>query len=343
MSDAGPMSESAPEAMIRVEALRRSFGRFEAVRGVSFHVQEGELFGFLGPNGAGKTTTINMLVTMLRPTAGEAYVAGHSVRREAQRVREAIGMVFQEPTVDEALTGWENLRIHADIYDLPLATFRERAEDVLRMVELQEWRNTLVRNYSGGMKRRLEIARGLLHYPRVLFLDEPTLGLDPQSRVALWDYVREIQRRERITVFLTTHYMAEAEYCGRIAVIDNGEIVALDTPGRLKELVGGDVITIRTEDNDTAVRQLAQALQLEPTVEDGVLRFEAEDGAQALAKMFRALTPEVLSVDLHKPSLEDVFIHLTGRAIRDAEASEGEKLRAQMRAGGGGPFGMRRP
>lgn len=337
------MTDEASEAMIRVEGLRRSFGRFEAVRGVSFRVEEGELFGFLGPNGAGKTTTINMLVTMLRPSAGEAFVAGHSVRTHAQRVRESIGIVFQEPTVDEALTGWENLRIHADIYNVPVAAFRERAAEVLRMVELEEWQKTLVRNYSGGMKRRLEIARGLLHYPRVLFLDEPTLGLDPQSRVALWDYVREIQRRERITVFLTTHYMAEAEYCSRIAVIDNGEIVALDTPDRLKDLVGGDVISIRTDDNETASRQLVETLQVEPTTEDGLIRFEADDGAQALARMFRALTPEILSVDLHKPSLEDVFIQLTGRAIRDAEASEGEKLRSQLRAGGGGPFGMRRP
>jgi ABC-2 type transport system ATP-binding protein len=194
------------------------------------------------------------------------------------------------------------------------------------------------------MKRRLEIARGLLHYPRVLFLDEPTLGLDPQSRVALWDYIREIQSRERITVFLTTHYMAEAEYCGRIAVIDNGEIVALDTPDRLKGLVGGDVITIRTADNATAAKELFYELKVEPEIDDGVVRFEAPNGTQALAQVFRTLTPEILSVDLHKPSLEDVFIHLTGRAIRDSEATEGEKLRSQMREGSGiGGMRMRRP
>lgn len=331
-------------AMIDVDGLVRRFGKFEAVRGVTFQVEEGELFGFLGPNGAGKTTTINMLVTMLRPSEGEAYVDGHSVRTHARQVRESIGIVFQEPTVDEALTGWENLQIHADIYDIPMATFRDRAEEVLTMVELQEWRNKLVRNYSGGMKRRLEIARGLLHYPRVLFLDEPTLGLDPQSRVALWDYIREIQRRERITVFLTTHYMAEAEYCGRIAVIDNGEIVALDTPEQLKGLVGGDVITIRTADNETAAQELFYELKVEPEIDDGVVRFEAPNGTQALAQVFRTLTPEILSVDLHKPSLEDVFIHLTGRAIRDSKATEGEKLRSQMREGSGfGGMRMRRP
>ncbi len=320
--------------MIRVEGLVRRFGRFEAVRGVSFHVEEGEIFGFLGPNGAGKTTTISMLVTMLRPSAGEAFVAGHSVRRERQRVRESIGIVFQEPTLDDALTGWENLCFHADVYDIPMPTFRERAAEVLRMVELEDWRDALVRKYSGGMKRRLEIARGLLHYPKVLFLDEPTLGLDPQSRIALWEYIRGIQRRERITVFLTTHYMGEAEYCNRIAVIDHGEIVALDTPARLKEMVGGDVIALETSDNEAARRQLIQALRVEPKVEDGVVRFEVADGTQALAHVFRALTPEILSVDLHKPSLEDVFIHLTGRTIRDAEASEAEQLRSELRAAG---------
>jgi ABC-2 type transport system ATP-binding protein len=324
----------AAKAAISVEKLVRRFGKFEAVRSVSFQVGEGEIFGFLGPNGAGKTTTINMLVTMLRPSAGEASVAGFSVRRQPRQVRESIGIVFQDPTVDEALTGWENLSLHADVYDIPVPTFRERAAEVLRMVELDDWRDTLVRNYSGGMKRRLEIARGLLHYPKVLFLDEPTLGLDPQSRIALWDYIREIQRRERITVFLTTHYMAEAEYCERIAVIDHGEIVALDTPARLKSLLGGDIVTVTTSDNETARRELAEALRVEPTVEDGAVRFEVTDGPQALAQVFRSLTPEILSVDLHKPSLDDVFIHLTGRAIRDAEASEGEKLRSELRAAG---------
>jgi len=323
-----------PEPVIKVENLVRRFGDFEAVRGVSFDVSEGEIFGFLGPNGAGKTTTINMLVTMLRPSGGEAFVAGCSVRRQPRRVRESIGIVFQDPTLDESLTGWENLRFHADVYDIPLATFHERAAEVLRMVELEDWRDALVRNYSGGMKRRLEIGRGLLHYPRVLFLDEPTLGLDPQSRVALWGYIREIQRRERITVFLTTHYMAEAEYCDRIAIIDHGEIVALDTPQGLKAGLGGDIVTVVTVDNETACRELVETLSVEPTVEDGAVRFEVANGPEALARMFRALTPEISSVDLHKPSLEDVFIHLTGRAIRDEEASEGEKLRSQLRAGG---------
>ena len=335
----------AAEPVINVEKLVRRFGDFVAVKGISFHVDEAEIFGFLGPNGAGKTTTINVLVTMLRPSDGEASVAGYSVRRQQRQVRESIGIVFQETTVDESLTGWENLRLHADVYDIPVRTFQERAAEVLAMVELNEWRDTLVRNYSGGMRRRLEVARGLLHYPKVLFLDEPTLGLDPQSRIALWDYIREIQRRERITVFLTTHYMAEAEYCGRIAVIDHGEIVALDTPARLKAAMGGDVIALSTSDNETARSQLVELLQVEPSVDDGVVRFEVANGAQALARVFRTLTPEILSVDLHKPSLEDVFLHLTGRAIRDSEASEGEKLRSQLRAGGGafGGMRMRRP
>ena len=249
--------------MIEVEQLVRRFDDFEAVRGVTFEVGEGELFGFLGPNGAGKTTTINMLVTVLRPSSGEARVAGYSVREEPRSVRESIGIVFQDTTLDDSLTGWENLRFHADVYDIPTKLFRERAEEVLQTVELENRRDDLVRNYSGGMKRRLEIARGLLHYPKVLFLDEPTLGLDPQSRIALWDYIRAIQQREKITVFLTTHYMAEAEYCDRIAIIDHGEIVALDTPARLKESVGGDVVTLTTSDNLRAGVELEE-LHLQP-------------------------------------------------------------------------------
>ena len=327
--------------MIEVEQLVRRFGDFEAVRGVSFEVAEGEIFGFLGPNGAGKTTTINMLVTMLRPSAGEARVAGFSVREDPRSVRESIGIVFQDTTLDDTLTGWENLRFHADVYDISTKLFRERAKEVLQTVELEGRRDDLVRNYSGGMKRRLEIARGLLHYPKVLFLDEPTLGLDPQSRVALWDYIREIQQREKITVFLTTHYMAEAEYCGRIAIIDNGDIVALDTPARLKESVGGDVVTLTTNDNLQAGLELEE-LRLRPRIEDGLIRFEAPEGATTVAKVFRQLTPKILSVDLHKPSLEDVFIKLTGREIRDDEASEADKMRSQMRAGGMiGPGGRR--
>jgi ABC-2 type transport system ATP-binding protein len=276
--------------MIRVDKLVRRFDEFEAVRGVSFEVAEGERFGFLGPNGAGKSTTINMLVTMLRITEGEAFVAGHSVASEAQRVRESIGIVFQDTTVDESLTGWENLRFHADVYSIPMKAFKERAREVLNMVELDSWKDTLVRKYSGGMKRRLEIARGLLHYPKVLFLDEPTLGLDPQSRVALWDYIRGVQEREGITVFLTTHYMGEAEYCDRVAIIDHGEIVALDTPDRLKESIGGDVVVLRTSDNDATARELVTLLSVDPKIEDGVVRFETPDGAQALAQVFRSLT-----------------------------------------------------
>ena len=319
--------------MIEVEQLVRRFDEFEAVRGVSFEVGEGEIFGFLGPNGAGKTTTINMLVTVLRPSAGQARVAGYSVREDPRRVRESIGIVFQDTTLDDSLTGWENLRFHADVYDIPMKVFGERAEEVLQTVELENRRDDLVRNYSGGMKRRLEIARGLLHYPKVLFLDEPTLGLDPQSRVTLWDYIREIQQREKITVFLTTHYMAEAEYCGRIAIIDNGEIVALDTPMRLKESVGGDVVTLTTSDNVKASVELEE-LSLQPRIEDGTIRFEAPEGATTVAHVFRKLTPDIQSVDLHKPSLEDVFIKLTGREIRDDAASQADKMRSQMRSGG---------
>lgn len=319
--------------MIDVRGLVRRFGAFEAVRGVSFEVGEGEVFGFLGPNGAGKTTTINMLVTMLRPSAGEAFIDGHSVARERAAVRRSIGIVFQDSTVDEALTAEENLRIHADVYNVPLKAYRERADSVLKMVELADRRHVRLRNYSGGMKRRLEIARGLLHYPRVLFLDEPTIGLDPQSRAHLWEYIRQVQKQEGITVFLTTHYMNEAEYCDRIAIIDNGEIVALDTPQRLKERVGGDVITLRTSDNALAAEELARYLGVGVRAEDGFLRFEAKDGARALAVAFQNLSPSIESVDLHKPSLDDVFLSLTGRSIRDEDASARDQMRDDMRRG----------
>jgi ABC-2 type transport system ATP-binding protein len=224
---------------IVAEGLVRKFDDFTAVDGVSFAVEQGEIFGFLGPNGAGKTTTIHMLCTLLRPTAGTAKVGGFDVRRQPDEVRRAIGLVFQDPSLDDKLTAWENLKFHALLYDVPRLEFKERTQEMLRLVGLEEHARRPVETFSGGMKRRLEIARGLLHRPKVLFLDEPTLGLDPQTRRHLWDHIRGLREREGVTIFLTTHYMEEADaLCDRVAIIDRGKIVALDTPEALKAQVG---------------------------------------------------------------------------------------------------------
>src|ERR1700761_3872068 len=239
--------ESAPA--ISVNNLRKQFGDFEAVKGVSFEVGAAEVFGFLGPNGAGKSTTINMLCTLLKPTSGEARVAGHDVVKERDDVRRNIGLVFQDPTLDGYLSAEQNLKFHAELYGVPKALVPERMRQVLEMVGRWERRNSKVATSSGGMRRRLEIARGLLHSPRVLFLDEPTVGLDPQTRSSIWRYIRELKQAEDITIFLTTHYMDEAEYCDRIAIMDSGRIIALDTPEALKESVGEDRVQLDTLDS----------------------------------------------------------------------------------------------
>jgi len=228
--------------VIQVVDLVKRFGALQAIRGISFQVKEGELFGFLGPNGAGKTTTINILCTLLTPTSGRAFVAGHDVVQYPTEVRRSIGIIFQDPSLDERLTALENLKFHAMLYHLPRKKTGERMEMLLDMVGLSERRHDLVKTFSGGMKRRLEIVRGLLHYPKVLFLDEPTLGLDPQTRNHIWNYIKELREKERLTLFLTTHYMEEADPCDRIAIMDEGRIVALDTPAALKQRVGCDTL-----------------------------------------------------------------------------------------------------
>lgn len=224
--------------IIEVKNLTKKYNGFAAVRRISFDVRAGEVFGFLGPNGAGKTTTISVLTTLLSPTSGSVKVAGFDVSQQKDEVRSAIGLIFQETTLDEDLSAWENLKIHAALYHVKKADFETRARDLLTMVGLWERRKDLVKTFSGGMKRRLEIVRGLLHYPKILFMDEPTLGLDPQTRAKIWEYVLDLHRREGITLFMTTHYLDEAEYCDRIAVIDRGKIVALGTPSGLKKKAG---------------------------------------------------------------------------------------------------------
>ena len=320
--------------MIAVRDLARRFGKLEAVKGVTFTVDEGEVFGFLGPNGAGKTTTINMLCTLLKPTGGSATVNGFDVRTQRSDVRRSIGLVFQQSTVDEYLTAEQNLRFHGYAYGLPAAIREPRIKDLLTMVELWDRRSGNVRAFSGGMKRRLEIARGLLHHPRVLFLDEPTLGLDPQTRRLIWDYLNELRKRDGLTIFLTTHYMDEAENCGRIAIIDRGSIVALDTPDGLKDAVGGDVITIATADNQAAADEVRSKYKVEPVTQDGLVRFHVPAGETFLPDFVLHFSQRLLSVGLRRPTLDDVFLSMTGHEIRDSELDEHDMMLQGMRGWG---------
>ncbi len=316
---------------IEVAGLVKRFGPLTAVDDISFRVGEGEVFGFLGPNGAGKTTTINMLCTLMRPTAGSAKVAGYDVATERDAVRQSIGLVFQDPSLDDQLTARENLWFHSFLYNLTGSECARRIDEVLRVVGLWDRRGAIVRTFSGGMKRRLEIARGVLHHPRVLFLDEPTLGLDPQTREHVWAYILDLQRKHEITVFMTTHYMEEAEHCDRIAIIDRGKIAALDTPEALKRTVGADIVTLRVEDSEDASREIRRRFGLEPLVEDKRIRLEVEAGADLIPEIVRELGVAIRSVDLHRPTLDDVFLKLTGRAIREDEADPLAAMRLHSR------------
>jgi ABC-2 type transport system ATP-binding protein len=321
---------------ITVQELRKSFGDFEAVKGVDFEVETSEVFGFLGPNGAGKTTTINMLCTLSKPTSGHAEVAGFDVVAARDDVRRHIGLVFQDPTLDGYLTAEQNLRLHAELYGVEAKLVKPRMEQVLRMVGLWERRDAQVLTFSGGMRRRLEIARGLMHSPRVLFLDEPTIGLDPQTRSSIWGYIRQLQESEEITIFMTTHYMDEAEFCGRIAIMDGGEIVALDTPEALKEQVGADRIRIETADDEKAIGEIGERFGLTATVSEGAVSFAVKDGEEFVPRLFAELDVPIKAVSLSRPTLDDVFMTHTGTTIRDAEESSAKnRNRAALRAMGG--------
>jgi ABC-2 type transport system ATP-binding protein len=322
---------------IAVNALAKSFGEVEAVRGVTFEVAAGEVFGFLGPNGAGKTTTINMLCTLVRPTGGSAAVAGHDVVRERDDVRRNIGLVFQDPTLDGYLTAEQNLRLHAELYGIDRALVPVRMRQVLEMVGLWERRSAAVGTFSGGMRRRLEIARGLMHSPRVLFLDEPTIGLDPQTRSSIWSYIRLLKESEETTIFLTTHYMEEAEVCDRIAIMDQGEIVALDTPAALKAGVGADRIRIQTDDDRAAIAAIAETFGIEAQLSEGAVTFSVPSGEAFVPRLFAQLGMPIKSVNVSRPTLDDVFMSYTGATIRDAEESRGRqanRMAMQVIAGG---------
>ncbi|MGD0321720.1 MAG: ATP-binding cassette domain-containing protein [Acidimicrobiales bacterium] len=311
--------------------LSKRYGEVEAVKDVSFTVGRGEVYAFLGPNGAGKTTTIKMLCTLARPTGGRATVDGFDVERQPKAVRRHIGLVFQDQTLDDQLTAEENLRFHAVLYHVPHEEAAKRIDRVLRLVALNHRRKDLVSTFSGGMARRLEIARGMLHTPAVLFLDEPTIGLDPQTRALMWEDVLRLRREEGVTIFLTTHYMDEAEYADRIAIIDYGSIVALDTPAELKRLVGADTVELTTADDDRAATRLSNAGFRVSRGEEAIVVF-SDDGEAQVARLIEIAGVPVSNVHVHRPTLDDVFLHFTGRQIREDHAERAMPMRMRAMA-----------
>ncbi len=326
---AGRLAASSGRApAVMVQGLVKRYGSLEAVRGIDFAVEVGEIFGFLGPNGAGKSTTIKILCTLAQPSEGSAQVAGYNVVLQRDAVRRNIGLVFQDPTLDAYLTAEQNLRFHAELYAVPKDLVDSRVRQVLEMVGLWERRSSLVSTFSGGMQRRLEIARGLLHAPRVLFLDEPTVGLDPQTRTSIWEYIIELKQREDITIFLTTHYMEEAEHCDRIAIIDHGQIQAVDTPEALKASVGKDRVQIATADDVQAIEALSSRFEIEAGMHDGLVTFSVASGEAFVPRLFAELGVGIRSVSVARPSLDDVFMSYTGRTIRDTEATSSDSMRA---------------
>src|SRR5829696_6686886 len=316
------MSSSFSPPAIEVDDLVKSYGEVDAVRGVSFTVPPGEVFGFLGPNGAGKSTTINVLCTLAKPTSGTARVSGFDVVTQRDDVRRHIGLVFQDPTLDGYLTAEQNLRFHAELYGIDPGVIPARMDQMLKMVDLADRRDKPVMTFSGGMRRRLEIARGLMHSPRVLFLDEPTIGLDPQTRSSIWRYIRALQETEGTTIFMTTHYMDEAEFCDRIAIMDRGEIVVLDTPEALKASVGADRVRIQTDDDAAAIAALAEQFGVEGVVAEGAVMFFVESGEEFVPRLFAELGVAIRSVSVSRPTLDDVFMSYTGSTIRDAETDQ---------------------
>lgn len=323
---------------ITVEKLEKKFNGFTAVNGISFSIEKGELFGFLGPNGAGKSTTIYMLTTLIPATSGSASVNGFDITSQADLVRSSIGIVFQDPTVDIRLSAYDNLDIHGRLYGMDDDKMRkERIKEVLDLVELYDWRDKLVKAFSGGMRRRLEIARGLMHTPKVLFLDEPTLGLDPQTRRHIWGYIEKL-KKQGITIMLTTHYLEEADFlCDRVAIIDRGKIRALDTPKNLKGMIGGNVIYVTSGQPERLAEVIRKkGIAKAPRIEGMTVSFKAKDGRKAMPNVLEAALKagiEIESTELRMPSLEDVFIHYTGTSIR-AEKAAGSGMMAMRRSRG---------
>jgi ABC-2 type transport system ATP-binding protein len=318
--------------IIKVDSLVKKFGPITAVDGISFEVEENTIFGFLGPNGAGKTTTISILCTLLAPTSGKARLNGHDCYLESAEVRRSIGIVFQDSSLDKDLTARENLLFHAYLYNVPKADRKKRVEEALRFAELQDRADNLTKTFSGGMKRRLEVARGLIHRPKVLFLDEPTLGLDPQSRSNLWEFITDLPRKHNVTIFMTTHYMEEAEVCDKIAVIDKGRIIASGTPQELKKIIGGDVIYLKTTDNKKAIEEIQGLFGIGAAEKDGEIFISVLKGDACIPEIIRKIGEQVLSVRMQRPTLNDDFLKLTGKEIRDENSSPGDDIKDAVRS-----------
>jgi len=311
------MEKNNNEYALEVKDLSKRFSHLIAVDKVSFNVKTGEIFGFLGPNGAGKTTMVNMLCTLLMPTSGDALVNGYSIKNDPLNVRKSIGIVFQEPTLDNHLTVKENLYLHAKLYGLTNAEFNKRFYQIVKLVDLEDKLDKSVGQLSGGTKRRIEIARVLIHEPKILFLDEPTVGLDAQTRNKIWDYLLKVRKENNITIFLTTQYINEAEICDRISVIDHGEIIALDTPNNLKNIANKDTIEIQTNNNLKSIEEIKNNFPniLIKQIGKNIV-IKSEKGETFLPKILDTINEEIISINLTKPSLEDIFLELTGRQIR---------------------------
>ena len=326
-------------AIIETKDLTKKFKDLTAVDNINLSVEKGEIFGFLGPNGAGKTTTIKMLTTLLHPSSGNAKIAGYDITKEKNQVRKCIGIVFQEPALDTDLTGKENLEYHARLYSIPKDKREERINEVLGLVDLVDKKDVYVKNYSGGMKRRLEIARGLMHYPQVLFLDEPTLGLDAQTRRAIWKYIKKMNKEEETTIFLTTHYMDEADFlCKRIGIIDHGKILVMDKNENLKKSIGQDVITITCTDVKKLENELSKKDWVENTKKyDSYLTIGVEKGDEKIPiiiEIAQKLDIKIKSISVRQPTLDDVFLSYTGRTIRDNEVKNPVQMHPRFRKGG---------
>jgi ABC-2 type transport system ATP-binding protein len=323
-------------AIVKVEKLSKTFGNLKAVDNVSFEIKEGEIFGLLGPNGAGKTTTINMLTTLLKPTSGDAKVCGFNILKQANEVRRNVGVVPQEYTADEDMTGKNNILLCADLYGIPRSDSKPHAEELLKLVELQDAANKKVSTYSGGMRRRLELACGLINYPRLLFLDEPTLGLDVQTRTAVWKYIKTLKEEYRMTLLMTTHYLEEADsLCDRIAIIDHGHIIKIGSPEELKESVGGDVIVVVIKELEPDISSDIAQIKLVKDVKknNNTYRVKAELGEEAspqITDLIRSKGLHVTKVSLTKPTLDEAYLEFTGRSLREEEVDKLQMFRQRV-------------
>jgi ABC-2 type transport system ATP-binding protein len=302
--------------VIQTLGLTKKYGKITAVDNLSINIEEGEIFGLLGPNGAGKTTIIKMLATLLEPTSGTATVNSFDIKKQPEKVRESIGIIFQEPSSDELLTGYENIKLYAMMYGLPKDKIQERIEEALRLVELTDRKDDLVKHYSGGMRRRLEIARSLIHRPKVLFLDEPTLGLDPRGRESMWNYLLKLVKELKMTVLLTTHYMEEADaLANRIGIIDRGKIAVLDSPKNLKKILGGDLVTIRAK--NPRLEELKKLRYIKSIIQENEeTKITIEDVSENLQQLLGVIG-KIDSVEVRSTTLNDVFLHFTGREIKE--------------------------